>query len=59
MPPLSLTEEIERLLIEAAEKTGKSHDEILQLCLEHGLEKILLESEIEMNQNQNAFELKI
>jgi hypothetical protein len=40
-PPLSVTEETEQLLREAAEKTGKAQEEILQFCLEHGIHKIL------------------
>jgi hypothetical protein len=41
IPPLSVTEELDQLLLEAAEKTGISQEEILQLCLEHGIHKIL------------------
>ena len=41
IPPLSVTEELEQLLLEAAEKTGLCQEEILQLCLEHGIHKIL------------------
>jgi hypothetical protein len=37
----SIPESIEALLKEAAEKTGKSQEDILQLCMEHGVEKIL------------------
>ena len=40
-PPLSVTEETEQLLREAAEKTGKTEEEILRFCLEHGIHKIL------------------
>jgi uncharacterized protein (DUF1778 family) len=43
--PLTLTEETEQLLREAAEKTGKTEEEILQLCLEHGIQKILEQRE--------------
>jgi len=39
--PLTVSEEVERLLNEAAEKTGKAQEEILQFCLEHGIHKIL------------------
>ncbi len=39
--PVSVSEEVERLLNEAAEKTGKPQEEILQFCLEHGIHKIL------------------
>ena len=41
----SIPESIEALLKEAAEKTGKSQEEILQLCMEHGVKKILEERE--------------
>ncbi len=41
IPPLWVTDEVEQLLLEAAEKTGKSHEEILEFCLEHGIHKIL------------------
>ncbi len=37
----SIPENITVLLKEAAEKTGKSQEEIFQLCMEHGVEKIL------------------
>ena len=45
IPVLPVTEKIERLLIEAKEKTGKTEEEILQLCLELGILKILEETE--------------
>jgi hypothetical protein len=50
-PPLSVTEETEQLLREAAEKTGKTEEEILQLCLEHGIHKILEGAETKINQS--------
>ena len=43
--PLRLTEPIERLVAEAAAKTGKSEEEILRLCLEYGIKKILAQIE--------------
>jgi hypothetical protein len=39
--PLVLTEPIADLLTEAIEKTGKSKEEVILACLEHGLERIL------------------
>lgn len=42
--PLVLTEQITNLLTEAAEKTGKSKEEVILVCLEHGLERILKSS---------------
>ena len=41
----SIPESIEVLLKVAAEKTGKSQEEILQLCLEHGIERMLMETD--------------
>ena len=40
-PSLLLTEQISQLLDEAVEKTGKTQEEILHCCLEHGIHKIL------------------
>lgn len=40
---LSLSAEMNLLLMEAIEKTGRPREEILQICLEHGLAKILAE----------------
>jgi hypothetical protein len=39
--PLVLTEQIANLLTEAIDKTGKSKEEVILVCLEHGLEKML------------------
>jgi hypothetical protein len=41
MQMFSIPESIEAMLKEAAEKTGKSQEDILQLCMEHGIHKIL------------------
>lgn len=38
---LILTEQITSLLNEAIEKTGKSKEEVILACLEHGLDRIL------------------
>lgn len=38
---LTLSENMSALLAEATEKTGKSPEEILFLCLEYGMEQIL------------------
>jgi hypothetical protein len=43
--PPRLSEPLLRLLAEAAEKTGMSEEEILRLCLEYGIEKILAQTE--------------
>jgi hypothetical protein len=45
MQMFSIPESIEAMLKEAAEKTGKSQEDILQLCMEHGVKKILEERE--------------
>jgi predicted DNA-binding protein len=50
-PPLSVTEETEQLLREAAGKTGKTEEEILRFCLEHGIHKILEGAETKINQS--------
>jgi adenosyl cobinamide kinase/adenosyl cobinamide phosphate guanylyltransferase len=42
--PLVLTEQIANLLTEATEKTGRSIEELILVCLEHGLEMILKNS---------------
>jgi len=42
--PLVLTEQIAKLLTEATEKTGSSIEELIPVCLEHGLEMILKNS---------------
>jgi hypothetical protein len=42
--PLVLTEQIANLLTEATEKTGRSIEELIPVCLEHGLEMILKNS---------------
>jgi hypothetical protein len=39
--PLSVTEELERVLSETTKKAGKPQGEILQLCLELGIQRIL------------------
>lgn len=43
--PLVLTEQIASLLTEVSDKIGKSREEVILACLEHGLEKILANSE--------------
>ena len=45
MQMFSIPESIEAMLKEAAEKTGKSQEDILQLCMEYGVKKILEERE--------------
>jgi hypothetical protein len=35
--PLSVTEEFERLLTEATKRSENHQQEVLQLCLEHGI----------------------
>ena len=42
--PLVLTEQIAKLLTEATEKTGRPIEELIPVCLEHGLEMILKNS---------------
>ena len=44
-PTLRLSEPLRCLLAEAVEKTGMSEEEILRLCIEYGIEKILAQTE--------------
>jgi hypothetical protein len=55
MQMFSIPESIEAMLKEAAEKTGKSQEDILQLCMEYGVERILSEPELKTNQNKDTF----
>ncbi len=51
-PNFVLPQHCDALLAEAVEKTGKSPHEILQFCLEHGIQKILEETESEDSNRQ-------